>query len=47
MNLTVVIDIIREDETKLLAVIDVQKYFMNDLTKDLPGNIKNCLEHIM
>ena len=30
--------------SKILAIIDVQKYFINDLTKDLPGNIKKFLE---
>ena len=30
--------------SKILAIIDVQKYFINDLTKDLPGNIKKFLD---
>lgn len=29
---------------KILLVIDVQKYFMNDLTRDLPGKIKTYIE---
>ena len=30
--------------SKVLTIIDVQRYFINDLTKDLPGNIKKFLE---
>ena len=30
--------------SNVLTVIDVQKYFINDLTKNLPGNIKRYIE---